>query len=114
MTCPVGGWKYRSRDGEGELGHYEILHAWTSPGQGLWDVEKALFVTTELGGRYAVDGHRRDRERQSEVLTKERRKREMYIVEIWPPLEYRGGVHKPLFIIPERKVNQFRDLGFSV
>lgn len=80
-------------------------------GQGLLDSEKTL----AFWGQYVVYGCCRGREGQSEMLKKKWNRREIfYIVKIWPPLEFRGGIHKPLFIILERKVNHFRDLGFSV
>lgn len=62
-----------------------------------------------------MDGHCRDREEQSEVLKKKWAGRKFfYTVTVWPPSKSRGGVRKPLLIILERKVKQFRDLGFSV
>lgn len=64
----------------------------------------------ELCGQLCVvDRHCRDREELSEVLWG--RTKIFYRVKICPPLESRGGVHKPFIL--ERKVNQFRDLGFK-
>lgn len=47
VMCPLGGWKYGSRDEEGLLGHYKILNAWTRVGQGLLDVEKTLYFSIQ-------------------------------------------------------------------
>lgn len=48
MTCPLGRWKCRSGDEEGEVGHYKISNSWIHSAQGLSDAKKK----TELCGQY--------------------------------------------------------------